>query len=110
MDWGYRATSIMELLPRDLIVIVYRYIADYNYTQLKRQYAAVWLNTDPNRDEYQIYWDHSRSDFEIGCFFIANWRFDVGCLAPGHRVRNFYQRDLGEHRSDHLLPKLPSNY
>ncbi len=61
----------MELLPKDIIAIVQRYVFDANYSDLKQQYKQKWLN--------DIYWDDNNELFAFKrnnthTLFVANWR------------------------------------
>ncbi len=63
----------MDLIPKDVIAIVYRYIYDYYYTQVKQKYRLVWLNGYENQ-EHNIFWDHKYSEFSTNDRHVANWR------------------------------------
>lgn len=53
----------MELLPKDVLFIVYRYVHDYLYTKVKQQYRMKWVPMWCKMG----FW----SDFGVG---VANWR------------------------------------
>ena len=54
-------------LPKDVEMIVRRYVFEYNYIQLQEQYIAKWLSGD-------VRWDDSRCCFGDDLYKVANWR------------------------------------
>ncbi len=79
-------------LPKDILGIVYRYVFDYNYSRLMKQYADVWLNGENSYD--RIFWDDGRSRFKSWSYCVANWR---DCIENYHYVRNFYTHKRSRH-------------
>ena len=63
----------MDLLPKDIIIIVYRLIFDVDYVVLKQQYKQTYCGTV---DVRQIGWDDDTCTFGTESIFVANWRSD----------------------------------
>ena len=96
----------MELLPRDVIGIVHRYLFRDAYDTVVRQYQYEWiLDKDPDRclrDE--IFWDDSILCFRTYYNLVANFR--VARIGHRSRICKFGTRSVeGE---DGV--RLPSNY
>ncbi len=63
----------MDRLPKDIVLLVYRYVADNLYSNVKDQYRRDWL--DGNYEESSpIHWDDSRNYFRSGYWLVANHR------------------------------------
>ncbi len=93
---------MLELLSKDLIAIVDRYLVDYWYSLVKQQYKDVWLNEFENT-EGKIYWDPSDCDFETFNYLKANWRDTVD---NGSYITKFYS----DHKYSYNEPRVPKNY
>ncbi len=92
----------MELLSKDLIGIIDRYLFDYCYSQVKQQYKDVWLNEFENT-ECKIYWNDKGCCFETLDYLRANWRDRID---NGSEICNFFDDFL------YIVPSvyLPPNY
>ena len=64
---------MLELLPKDLIVIISRYVFDYQYSLVRHEYERVWLNCYLN-SEYNIFWDIYYNEFCTMDRYVANYR------------------------------------
>ncbi len=104
----------MDLLPKEIAQIVYRYLFDDVYTVVKEQYKYRWLNDMPSyTHDYKmgIYWNEQRQRFfnQINVP-VANWRnpsmmvIGHGRYRPCRNINRFDQR-----RYDHIA-QLPFNY
>ena len=71
----------MELLPKDVLFIVYRYIFDHNYTQLKQQYSIEWI----------VMWNPNHKGFWNGVG-VANWR-NLDGIKQGINNNGIYKFD-----------------
>ncbi len=87
----------MELLSRDIKFIVHRYIFDYNYTELKRQYRFSWLNNNTS-------WDDDRSCFMYADDVEANWA-NKNDRHPGTSPIYRFRTIKGDFRTNAVLPK-----
>ena len=95
----------MDVLPRDIVQIVYRLLFDYNYGGLRRQYTAIWL-TGP------YYWNDCKGTFIRlnSSGRIANWRnlddrygtndsvFSFDGLRRRYNLSACYSYSIGLHR------------
>ncbi len=78
----------MELLPKDIITIVYRYIFNDIYKALKHQYHEEWVIYCP--DKCKTFWSERWQIFEDGYNTAANWRpFPLSSWARERGVRPF---------------------
>ncbi len=96
----------MELLPKDVILIVDRYTYDYNYARLREQYKQYWLNPQYNDDD-KIFWVDTLNHegrFERMMDFGANRRNILMCHERDWEqvIYRFY--------SDKRVGKIPNNY
>ncbi len=73
----------MELLSKDIALIVYKYIHQFDYDVLRNQYKTLWLNDrtlidqDANDDGWvldRIYWDEEQQCFSTRYAYVANYR------------------------------------
>ncbi len=76
---------MMGCLHKDIVAIINRYIFDYNYSALRVQYRAVWLNPEYSRSG--IYWCPERCIFVTRYFLKANYRV---LLFHNSKIRRFY--------------------
>jgi hypothetical protein len=52
-----RSLSLIDELPRDVALIVYRFLFDYDYEYVRRQFRALWDNRQvPYLPEPDICW------------------------------------------------------
>lgn len=75
----------MDVLPKDIVGIVHRYLFDYNYSRLVKQYVDTWING-------RFYWDehkHVFRSFSSGGY-IANWRLICGYYEASWGIYNMY--------------------
>lgn len=98
----------MELLPKDIQTIVYRYIFDYKYMQVKHQYRDVWLLNNV------IWCDEDYCFVNIKTGRIANRR-DYWCEYP--TLAEYLYRACGIRKFDILnrsivqkTSELPNRY
>ena len=100
--------DVLKWLPKDVLMIVGRYLFDDNYHRLKVQYHDIWLNQRYRRHGVRrhgvrsepVYWDDSGKmywDDDSQCFcgrddVSANWR-DLRHAAKEfkHHISNFYR-------------------
>jgi hypothetical protein len=70
----------MELLPRDVIGIVHRYLLRHTYDAVVRQYKLIWLNNDDPDGDYNvaICWDDEHMCFKTWYRLVANFRDPTG--------------------------------
>ena len=99
----------MDNLPKDIIAIIQRYVFDYVYRELKKEYQYRWLNPQ------NIYWGDYFMRFvkklpDYSWRYIANWR------ELGYNHHNDRYRELGIRRfySEEYYPTkiidLPAKY
>ncbi len=79
-------------LTKDILGIVYRYLVDYNYSRLKKQYKKVWLNKRNTLD--RIFWNDNQNQFQTWDKCVANWRHSE---VNYEYVRNFYTHKSSKH-------------
>ncbi len=89
-----------EVLSKDVIEIVHRYLVDYWYLQVRKQYRDVWLNAN------SIFWNDLQNLFQTNCTFVANWRHK-GDVRTTARINRFHCGFFGFLTS---LVYLPINY
>ena len=89
----------MDRLPRDVVLIVYRLVFDYNYSRLMEQYRTVWLNRPNSDDITEIYWNEHRMSFMTSIRFVFNWR------KPGYVFT-----EINTAYRDQVVATLPKNY
>ena len=88
----------MDVLPRDIVDIVYRLLFDYNYGRLIRQYTTIWLNIVTWSDTLQCFVE-IRGVSKIA---VANWRTLKG--------RYSYAPIFGLNGRKRVGKSLPQNY
>ncbi len=73
--------NILASVCPDIRLIVYRYIFDYKYNKLRKQYVSKWLCTPP-LNIHRIFWSDRETSFM--CYVkrnsllrVANYRFVV---------------------------------
>lgn len=70
-------TDILRNVCPDVRFVVYRYIFDYNYSKLRKQYNNTWLCDNPFR-KCHIYWSDGQMNFMYNArnltLNIANYR------------------------------------
>ena len=65
----------MECLPRDIALMVHRYLFDSNYSDLKQQYRSVYCNDREGGDRADlIYWNDVPMCFATVVVRVAQWR------------------------------------
>ena len=93
---GSIVRSMVDDLPKDVTLIVYRYVFDSNYKRLVQQYTAIWLNDyTMGINNGMIFWTDLYQSFMvvivrgpvITSAMVANWR-----IFPGGSVRRLYDR------------------
>ncbi len=88
----------MELLSRDIKLIIHRYVFDYNYAKLKRQYRFSWLN---GRSPRTAFWDDGMECFKYDGDVEVNWRYKYD-RCPGSTIFRF--RIFGKYCASSVLP------
>ena len=75
----------MDVLPKDIACIVNRYVFDYNYSRLMKQYVSTWIKG-------RFYWDGDIHVFRSfgGNPYIANWRLICSYYEATWGVYNMY--------------------
>ncbi len=97
----------MDLLPKDIIAIVQRYVFDANYSDLKQQYKQKWLNN--------IHWDDHSQLFAFkrdyyNTFFVANWRNWIHLPdIQLYGIRTFHNVVTRTHKARYIH-ELPKRY
>ena len=83
----------MELLPKDVIGIVHRYLLRDAYDAVVRQYISVWLNNDNPNGDYNVAigWDDEHECFKTWYQCIANFRDSTGIYWV--TIGKFYAHD-----------------
>ena len=88
------------ILPKELIIIVHRYVFDHHYSQVMAQYEKLWLNDIEDEDDDNIRWDDKPMSFVTDDRYVANWR---DLVHPCTDIFTFY--DNKQH-----LKALPKRY
>ncbi len=89
----------LELLPKDVLLIVHRMVLDSNYAMLKIQYRDIWLNSEYSGGIWwceQCFCDKHK-------FGIANWRRLLLGNAGNQKIYYFYGLNP-------VVATLPDNY
>ncbi len=100
---GYHCDSMhltmFDAIPNDVRCIIYRYLFDCTYNNVKRQYVELWLN--------DIIWSTLRQKFMVPGrdFNIANWRsLSVMCYGPVYTLYKHKPMTMSKY-SKYCLPK-----
>ena len=64
----------MELLPRDVIAIVHRYLLRDAYDKVIQQYRAKWLHGNYTGTGSDIFWCDTQQCFKTLWDLVANYR------------------------------------
>ena len=108
----------MEVLPKDIVLIVYRYIYQYNYDVMREQYKHLWLN-DPsiaaNIGDFNmslIFWDDNLHCFCTDHTFVANYRTRDWWFENIYYFTMYYKtlEQYNNIDSAETGAKLPQNY
>ena len=92
-------TDILHGVCSDVRFIVYRYIFDYNYVKLRKQYVYKWLCDNPFR-KCRIYWSDEMMNFmyntrNLSTLNIANYR-TIDDPHPDDDIYNMYDYSNNE--------------
>ncbi len=97
-------SQIINKLPKDVRLIVYWYVTEYNYDRVKQQYKLLWIGSPKNKSK--TYWSKNRHTFAYKRTphirtYVANWRGLNGYTCS--RIYTFKDRNI-------MCAKLPPNY
>jgi hypothetical protein len=99
--------DMVTALNRDLQLLVYRCVFDYNYLKLKAEYTRLWLNERPCGD-IRVRWCDRSVCFDTHTRFVANWR---DCNNANH-YESIYKITFNAHGDCEKIrvASIPKNY
>ncbi len=97
----------MQVLPKDIQLIVYRYVHNFTYRCIIQQYTNEWVKEE-RTDDWGAHWCEQCMCFEHNYNGLANWR---RLLEYTDRTLQYKCTDILQFYSrGHTLHFLPKNY
>ncbi len=96
----------MELLSKDVLVIISRLLYDYNYAILKDQYRTKWLTNRWASSVNSVFWDDSGHFFRDSFYLRANYRV----IRNQYMYYDYYIRDFTRFDGGPFKRRISHNY